>query len=558
VGFDDAERCGGCGSSLDQRQRYCVSCGQRAGSRSSLLAELLSTVRRRNEALDGTLVDGAASGAGAGSQLGHTQPGPGGPARTLPPMSALRLPPARVSALLVLVFLGFGVLLGGSSHVNGTLAASAGRLNVVLPRATAAAGPPSSPAGPASAPAGEPPESEPAGTPEPAEAAPPASGKPPTTRAPTTEAPTTKGSSPASSLGTGGGRGGSAPAGATSKLPPIRHVFVIMLSSQPYAAVFGPASPAHYLSQTLERRGTLLVRYDAVAHEQLADGLAILSGQGPTAETAANCPTYGDIAPATPGGHEQVLGDGCVYPGSTQTLPGQLIARRLTWRAYVQGLAEAGAPTAACGHPGLGTADPTAQATSEGPYVTFRNPFVYFHSLIDSPSCVANDAGLDRLGPDLSSAARTPSFSYIVPDRCHDGNPVPCAPGAPAGLAPADGFLAKVVPQITGSKAYRNGGLLVITVDQAPSGGEFGDSSSCCGQPQYPNLPPPAGGLSPRGGGTVGALLLSPFIKGAATSQEPYSHFSLLRTIEDLFGLKHLGYAGLPQVKPFEASIFSR
>lgn len=243
---------------------------------------------------------------------------------------------------------------------------------------------------------------------------------------------------------------------------------MIMLSSQPYAAVFGPASPAHYLSQTLERHGTLLVRYDAVAHEQLADGLAILSGQGPTAQTAANCPTYGDVAPATPSGHEQVLGDGCVYPRSTQTLPGQLIARRLTWRAYVQGLAEAGAQTGACGHPGLGTADPTAQATSEGQYATFRNPFVYFHSLIDSPSCVADDAGLDRLAPDLSNAARTPSFSYIAPDRCHDGNPVPCAPGAPARLAPADGFLATVVPQITGSKAYRNGGLLVITVDQAP------------------------------------------------------------------------------------------
>jgi phosphatidylinositol-3-phosphatase len=547
-----AELCDGCGSALDQRQRYCLSCGERAGSRSSLLAELLTTVRRRNEALDRALLD-SASGAGRASDTGYTQLDPGRPARTLPPMPALRLPPARVSALLVLIFLGFGVLLGGSSNVNGTLAASAGRLKLMLPQVTAAAGRPSSPAGPAAASAGEPPESEPAATPEPAEAATTSAGK-----APTTNAPTTKGSAPASSPGTGGGGGGSAPAGATSKLPPIKHVFVIMLSSQPYAAVFGPASPAHYLSQTLERHGTLLVRYDAVAHEQLADGLAILSGQGPTAETAANCPTYGDIAPATPSGHEQVLGNGCVYPRSTQTLPGQLIARRLPWRAYVQGLAEPGAQTAACGHPSLGAADPTAQATSEGSYATFRNPLVYFHSLIDSPSCVADDVGLDRLAPDLSKHARTPSFSYIVPDRCHDGNPVPCGPGAPAGLAPADGFLAKVVPEITGSKAYRDGGLLVITVDQAPSGGEFGDSSSCCGQPQYPNLPPPAGGLSPRGGGAVGALLLSPFIKGAATSQEPYSHFSLLRTIEDLFGLKHLGYAGLPQVKPFEASIFSR
>jgi len=90
----------------------------------------------------------------------------------------------------------------------------------------------------------------------------------------------------------------------------------------------------------------------------------------------------------------------------------------------------------------------------------------------------------------------------------------------------------------------------VITVDEAPSSGEFADSSGCCGQPSYPNLPAAtAAGLSPRGGGTVGALLLSPLIKGGATSQEPYSHFSLLRTIEDLFAVSHLGYAALPAVK---------
>jgi phosphatidylinositol-3-phosphatase len=113
------------------------------------------------------------------------------------------------------------------------------------------------------------------------------------------------------------------------------------------------------------------------------------------------------------------------------------------------------------------------------------------------------------------------------------------------------------VPAILASKAYKQGGLLVITVDQAPTSGEFADSSSCCGQPQFPNLPAPAGGLGPRGGGSGGALLLSPFIKGGGSSEEPYNHFSLLRTIEDVFGLEHLGYAALPKVNAFEPAIFS-
>jgi hypothetical protein len=156
----------------------------------------------------------------------------------------------------------------------------------------------------------------------------------------------------------------------------------------------------------------------------------------------------------------------------------------------------------------------------------------------------------------LGSANSTPSVAYIVPDRCNDGNPTPCTPGAPAGMAPANTFLQKVVPEITGSKAYKESGLLVITVDEAPSTGEFADSSSCCGQPLFPNAPSKTPAGAPRGGGTVGALLLSPFVKAGTTSQEEFNHFSLLRTIEDLFGLGHLGYAGLPTVKSFEPSMF--
>jgi hypothetical protein len=97
----------------------------------------------------------------------------------------------------------------------------------------------------------------------------------------------------------------------------------------------------------------------------------------------------------------------------------------------------------------------------------------------------------------------------------------------------------------------------VITVDEAPSSGELADSSSCCGQPQFPNLPASSSGLRPPGGGQVGALLLSPFIKGGNLEQGTYNHFSLLRTVEDLFGLAHLGYAGASGVSSFSPSLFT-
>jgi hypothetical protein len=463
------------------------------------------------------------------------------------------------------MFLAFGVIVGGvvGTPVQDTLAADTGRhVKLILPPAAPVAATTATTPEAASPASSEPP----AATSEPT----PAAAAPATTPSTGTKQASGKSSSPSGSSGKGGGSGGGsegesttpASGGSSSKLPPVKHVFVIMLSDQPYASVFGPSSPSPYLSQTLEHRGELLVRYYAVAHQQLANGIALISGQGPTVETAANCPTYSDIVPATVGPDEQVTGQGCVYPSSTQTLPGQLTAKHLTWGAYLEGMDEGASGAAgACGHPALGAAGggapiPAATAPAGQAYATYRNPFAYFSSLTGAPACEADDVGLNRLSADLATPSRTPSFSYIVPDLCHDGSPTPCASGAPAGLGAAEGFLKQVVPEITHSKAYKENGLLAITTDEAPSSGEYADSSSCCGQPQFPNLPAPSSALGPEGGGQVGALLLSPFIK-QGVSQEPYNHFSLLRTIEDLFGLPHLGYAGLSKVSSFEPSIFS-
>jgi hypothetical protein len=555
VSVDPFGLCDDCGAPLDRGQRYCLGCGSRVGSRSPQLMRLLRRLRDPGPAADsppsGLPPEHAAETAGAGA-----------PARS----SDLTLPSARVSALLVLVFLGFGVILGAAagSRVDDTLAASARPpIKLILPQ-TASVGSTSTSPSASSSPASEPPLPPSESTPTPPAGETPAPAPTKTSSGSGKKNKKKTSSTPSSGGGKGGSsESGSTPGGSTSKLPPVKHVFVIMLSAEPYATAFGPTSPAHYLTGTLEKKGELLVRYYAVAHEQLANGVALLSGQGPTPQTAQNCPTYEDLAPGTAGAQEQVSGHGCVYPSATQTLAGQLTAKHLTWKAYVEGMNEAGAAqgaNGACAHPALGAADPTSAQTPPAgqTYATFRNPFVYFHGVIDSPTCAQDDVGLSALKADLRKGAkRTPSFAYVVPDRCHDGNPAPCAAGAAAGMGPADGFLRRVVPEILGSKAYRDGGLLVITTDEAPSTGEFADSSSCCGQPQFPNLPAPPGGIGPRGGGQVGALLLSPFVKPATTSQEPSNHFALLRTIEDLFGLGHLGYAGAARVSSFEPSVFS-
>lgn len=525
--------CEACGSPLAADQRYCLVCGTRAGGRSAQLDALIARVR--DPGVDST----------AWIRVPEVEPPPV-EAPAAPSLAARqrrpRLPGPWVSALLVLAFVGFGALLGDVSSNPVQLAAAAGPLKLVVPPSADAAKDGASPS------ASEPPPAEAAETPEPAE------GSEEPSNGTSSEGESESESEGGSNGGEHAGTKKSAKKTAkqrTAKLTDIRHVFVIMLADEPYAANFGPESKATYLARTLERKGELLLRYEAIAHEQLPNGIALLSGQGPTAQTAANCPEYSPLSPGTAGSTEQALGDGCVYPSGVQTLPGQLTAKHLSWKAYVQGIDEGPGTPPACPRPALGQADPTFAA---GAYAGYRNPFVYFQSIVSSPSCAASDVGLGALAADLRSAATTPSFAYVVPDRCNDGGPTACAAGAPAEPSDSAVVLSKVVPEIMASAAYKRGGLIVITADEAPSGGEYGDSSSCCGQPAYPNF---TSAGRQHGGGAVGALLLSPFVKGGTTVSETYNHYSLLRTIEDVFGLGHIGYAAPAAVKPFDPSLLN-
>jgi hypothetical protein len=325
-------------------------------------------------------------------------------------------------------------------------------------------------------------------------------------------------------------------------LPPVKHVFLIVLGENSYEEAFGASSPAPYLSKTLAEKGELLSNYYAVTKGDLANQIALLSGQGPTAETALNCPTYADVLPGTVSAAGQVEGNGCVYPAATKTLPGQLAERKLKSKAYVEGR------LAPCIH-------------EDGS----RDPFVYFHSLTDGPECTQSDVGLDRLALDLRTAKKTPALSYIVPGACHDGGELPCEAGQPAGVLAAEAFLQTVVPQIEASPAYKEGGLIAITSSQARQTGPAPDASSCCIAPTYPNLPleaapeAPPGAVKPTGGGgRVGLLLISSFVSPGTVGESSYfNHYSLLRSIDELFELEPLGYASEPALTGFDASVYN-
>lgn len=360
--------------------------------------------------------------------------------------------------------------------------------------------------------------------------------------------------------------GGEAASG--TQLPPVQHVFLIVLSDEGESTAFGASAGSSYLAKTLRPQGELIEGYYAPVRGELANGIALISGQGPTPQTEEDCPLFADLTPGSAGKLGQTLGSGCVYPSSTQTLADLLTNEGKTWKAYVEGLGEQGADgPQPCQHPAPGSSEPSQAPAPGSGYVTWRDPFVYFHSLIDSKACAEDVVGVGKLASDLKTARETPSLAYVVPGRCHDGSPQPCAPGQPAGVSAADSFLRETVGEIERSAAYKQGGLIAITFDQAPQEGPNADSSGCCMSSEFPNIATSGGesspaaaatGATPAGGGKVGLLLISKYVKpGSFNATGQYNHFSLLRSIENLFALQPLGYAAEPGLLTFDSSVFN-
>jgi hypothetical protein len=260
---------------------------------------------------------------------------------------------------------------------------------------------------------------------------------------------------------------------------------------------------------------------------------------------------------------------------------------------------------AACGHPPLGGTDgtnnaeaPSAAVPAGDAYATRHNPFMYFHSIIDSPSCATNvvqlptyvpsatsgqpgyqPAASSQLAKDLASIATTPNLVFITPNLCNDGHDGDgtgaagkgCKSGQPGGLTSADAFLKYWIPIIQASPAYQQDGMIVITFDEGNYTQTITSANgvtninvtfpgqACCNQQPGPNLAGarPASFSIPLsatmnevlaingfGGDNVGAVILSPFIKPGSTTSTAYNHYSLLRSLEQIFGLSsYLGYA---------------
>jgi hypothetical protein len=343
-----------------------------------------------------------------------------------------------------------------------------------------------------------------------------------------------------SSTTTQGAQALTSPGPRPSYVPPVGHVFVINIENKGFDQTWGDSSAAPYLARTLRRQGVLLNYYYGTAHHSLPNYLAQISGQAPNRKTQRDCRTYSRFVSTGPRqAPQQLVGAGCVYPTRVRTLPGQMSAHGISWRGYMQGAGN-------CVHPRLGAVDTTQHATPGHNYAVRHNPFVYFRAITSRVGyCRHHVRRLGDLTTDLRHVRSTPHLSYITPDLCADGHDNPCADGRTGGLVRVNAFLKTWVPRILASPAFEKNGMLVITADESEGAGT--DSTACCGEQPGPNTRRP--GLLGPGGGRVGALVISQWTSPNTFSTTPYNHYSLLASLEELFGLGKIGMArqaGLP------------
>jgi hypothetical protein len=313
-------------------------------------------------------------------------------------------------------------------------------------------------------------------------------------------------------------------------MPALDHVFVIMLENHSKSSVLGdPNAPfINQLASTYAVAGN----YYGVTHPSEPNYVAAISG--------SNWWTNTDD-PANRFDHRNLVDE--------------LEAHHKTWDAYMEAMPSAGY---------LGDQWPSNTAL----YASKHDPFVLFDDIRDDPARLAHVKPYTDLATDLNSG-NPPDFVWISPDQCNDmhGGVYVSVPGHPETPCPygntkddandaalkqkADAFVKQAVTTIMSSRAWTGNSAIFITTDEddftgnsATDGWESADG--CCDSPVVPandpDVPGWQGGV--YGGGLVPAVIVTTHGKrGGYTSDTPYNHYSLLRTIEDAWGLPRLGHS---------------
>jgi phosphatidylinositol-3-phosphatase len=261
-------------------------------------------------------------------------------------------------------------------------------------------------------------------------------------------------------------------------------------SSRPPAGPARPSASSHVVVVVMENkeRPSVIGSPDAPYITRLAGRYATATNS--YAITHPSLPNYLALVSGSTHG---IASDCTSCEASGPNLATQLEAKGRTWKAYAEGLPS-----------------PCFNGATAGAYAKKHDPFAYWAS-----TRCGHRASFDTLDRDLR-AGRLPDFAFVTPDLCHDMHDCPVKVG--------DRFLAVLVPRLL--KAIGPHGYVVLTFDEGTSAAPGDDLAR---------------------GGLIATVVAGPDVRRGGGISTIVTHYGVLRTIEDTFGLEHLGAAADPR-----------
>ncbi len=179
-----------------------------------------------------------------------------------------------------------------------------------------------------------------------------------------------------------------------------------------------------------------------------------------------------------------------------KNLVDQLEGAGISWRAYLESM-----PT------------PCFTGARFGRYAKKHNPFVYYDRITSDPERCAKVVPLSQLDGDIREGA-FPSFAFVTPDLCSDMHD--CA------VSFGDAFLRTLMARL--APGLGSDGIVIITFDEDGTAG-------CC---------------LLAAGGHIATVIAGPGAARGVEIAQPADHYSLLRLVEDNWGLPRLRAAACP------------
>ena len=274
---------------------------------------------------------------------------------------------------------------------------------------------------------------------------------------------------------------GGSPTMENPLVPAFEHIVIIMFENESFESAIGNADMPFF--NQLAQDYVLLTRFYAVRHPSLPNYIALIGGD-----------TFG-------------IDRDCIDCFiNAPSLPDLIEASGRSWKTYQENIPKP-----------CYVGDNLLSKVFKNRYAQKHNPFVYFDPIrLDKERCERSVVPLAALSADMQTGT-LPNFIFITPNMCNIGHD--------CSLDIADKWLENLYNELVPAlDATGQTYLIVLTFDEGKG------NQSCCG-------------LEEGEGGRIAVVLISPSAKKGFQDDTPYTHYSLLKTISESWGLAYLGHA---------------